>query len=258
MQNFLLRNIMPKLVLTLREQDVKPHGQTTTHLTSVLLWHTLFSVDEMTSLLEGEFFPKWFQVLASWLQSREADFREVSTWYLTWRELFPDELLAQPSVSHYFSEALDMMSAALGHRNTGQFTQKHQKYCIPPSLSEGNDYFKLVNKRKMHQIAMAKLENLNKSAKHNHYSIGGSSRRSNNDSSSSFKDVVEAFALQHDMTFLPKRSSCNGGAAINEDGLALWVFNDRVTCYIDQSVVYARVDKTGSWEPVALDQLLSM
>lgn len=59
---------MPKLVLAVRDQAVEP-GQNTSLLSSVLLWHSLLDSADMLSLLEGEFFPKWFSVLALWLSS---------------------------------------------------------------------------------------------------------------------------------------------------------------------------------------------
>lgn len=181
----------------------------------------------------------------------------MARWYLTWKEIFPDSLVKEPIITHYFSEALDMMAVSLSHATAADMPRVKdmaavKRFIIPPALTLGNDYFSLVHKRKRHNIAMRKLETLERSASY-------SSGRHGNGSNTSFKDVVEAFALSNDMTFLPKRTG-NGTVLTSDDGLPLWVFNDRVTCYIDQNVLYAKVEvnKVVTWKPMVLDSLLNM
>lgn len=250
MHDFLLHSIVPKLVMSVRDQVVEPRGQNTQHLAAVLMWSPLLPTDDMVSLLEGEFFPRWFGVLAGWLSSPGVALVDVADWYRTWRGVFPEDVAALPVVTHYFSEALEMMSAAMASPAGGT-------YSPPPSLSQGLDYFQLVDKRKAHQRAARKLEALGSGSSGHGGRLSGSGGGGNN-GDPTFKEVVEAFALQHGVTFLPKRSA--GGAPMVEDGQTLWVFGDRVTCYLDQNVVYAR--KGGSqgqtYQPVGLDTLLQM
>jgi tuftelin-interacting protein 11 len=243
MNDFLLRNIMPKLVMVVREQVIEPHGQSTQHLAAALLWAPLLPREDVLCLLEGEFFPKWFAVLSGWLSSAGGvDLVEVAKWYRNWRAIFPEEVAALPMVVHYFSEAVDMLAAALA--NQGQ-SGPPGVYSPPPALGQGLDYFQLASKHKAHQLALKRLE-----------SLGGKAAAAPSTAAGDplFKDVVAAFALEHGHSFLPKRSAT--GVALTEDGMPLWVFGGRVTCFLDQSVVF--VKRAEDWQPIGLDALLAM
>ena len=255
---------MPKLVMAMRTQSVELSNRDTKYITSVLLWEELVSLEHICLLLEGEFFPKWFNILSRTLQSIDKIvLDDIANWYLLWRNVIPEKVVQHPLVTHYFSEGLNMISAALIYFKTVSGNddvadmKKRSRYIIPHSLTNGFDYFKLVDRRKAHEIARHKLETLNKTRAKYSYNGGFVS------SSTSFKDVIEDFALQYDMTFVPKRSS--NGAPMTQDGKAVWVFDDKVSCYIDQTVLFARIDKVDSkgqsaanWEPVDLDTLLRL
>jgi hypothetical protein len=78
MEQLLLRSIMPKLVTALRQLVIAPHNQDLQPFHWVLLWRDLIPPFHFNALLEGEFFPKWMQVLHAWLNAPNADFAEVS------------------------------------------------------------------------------------------------------------------------------------------------------------------------------------
>ena len=52
------------------------------------------------------------QVLCSWL-SNSPNYEEITKWYLGWKSMFSDTLLAQPLVKEKFNEALDIMNRAV-------------------------------------------------------------------------------------------------------------------------------------------------
>lgn len=66
----------------------------------------------LAALLESVFFPKWHAVLHQWLSARP-DYDEVTRWFLGWKGLFPEELLAHEKVRRGFNLALDLMNQAL-------------------------------------------------------------------------------------------------------------------------------------------------
>lgn len=65
----------------------------------------------------------------------------------------------------------------------------------------------------------------------------------------SFKDVVEAYAADSGVTFMPRPGR-------EHEGKQVWVFG-KSTCYLDQDVVFASVGD-GTWRPMALEDLLKI
>ena len=51
----------------------------------------------MVAMLEKTFFPKWLQVLCSWM-SNMPNYDEITKWYLGWKTLFSDEYRNYPPV----------------------------------------------------------------------------------------------------------------------------------------------------------------
>jgi hypothetical protein len=69
----------------------------------------------MVGVLERGFFPHWHQALHAWLtDSNEAacDLEQVTRWYLGWKRLFSEDLLAHEKIRAQINVALDMMNQA--------------------------------------------------------------------------------------------------------------------------------------------------
>lgn len=60
-----------------------------------------------------------WQVLCSWL-SNSPNYEEITKWYLGWKSMFSDQVLAHPSVKDKFNEALDIMNRAVSS-NVGEW-----------------------------------------------------------------------------------------------------------------------------------------
>lgn len=60
----------------------------------------------------AEFVPVVLQVLCSWL-SNSPNYEEITKWYLGWKSMFSDQVLAHPSIKDKFNEALDIMNRAV-------------------------------------------------------------------------------------------------------------------------------------------------
>ena len=61
----------------------------------------------------------------------------------------------------------------------------------------------------------------------------------------SFKEVVESFAHQHDISFHPKSNSM-------KDGKPIFMFGEHPV-YLDKNVLYAK--RGDSWQPISLEHL---
>lgn len=113
MENLLQRAIVPKLVTALRSLSVDPQVTTeddTRLFSAVMAWYKLLPSIHVISLLEGEFFPRWLQVLSHWMASESPDLTEVTQWYLGWKSLVPEQILLEDDVALYFSHALEIMN----------------------------------------------------------------------------------------------------------------------------------------------------
>lgn len=78
MEALLLKSIVPKLVEGVRASLViNPANQDMTAFNMLMMWSDVIPPLYFTSILDGEFFPKWLTVLHRWL-SDTADYAEVS------------------------------------------------------------------------------------------------------------------------------------------------------------------------------------
>ncbi|CAB4066230.1 TFIP11 [Lepeophtheirus salmonis] len=76
---------------------------------AVMEWVDMLPPNVIVGLLEKHFFPKWLQVLATWLNHRP-NYNEVTKWYEGWKSIFFPEILVHQQIKHQFGMALDMMS----------------------------------------------------------------------------------------------------------------------------------------------------
>ncbi|XP_071943002.1 tuftelin-interacting protein 11-like isoform X2 [Antedon mediterranea] len=117
MGTFVIRNILPKLAVCLQEFLINPYQQHLEPFHWVMSWDELTPLPSMVGLLEKNFFPKWLNVLNTWL-GNSPNYDEVTNWYLGWKRLFNENLLSHPSVKDYFNRALELMN----HAVSGKFT----------------------------------------------------------------------------------------------------------------------------------------
>lgn len=117
MDAFILRHIVPKLAICLQEFSINPYQQHLQPFHWVMAWDDFLPTPVMVTLFEKNFFPKWIQVLCSWL-GNNPNFEEVSNWFSGWKGLFPSRVMTEPVIKNYFNDALAIMNRALsGHTN---------------------------------------------------------------------------------------------------------------------------------------------
>lgn len=180
-------------------------------------------------------------------------------------------MVDEPLIINLFSQALDIMSHAI----TTPLSPGH-KLQIPTSLQGEVNYFQLIERKHFLEATERRLEELRRGDFPRQFVTPRDDNSSNGTRGPApvpvpsrgsydvtFKEVVEEFAARNGVTFTPKLN--NAGQVVVTDGKPLWTFADKISCYIDQNVVFIRkssnaVEGLGAamWTPVALETLLEM
>ncbi|XP_040582853.2 LOW QUALITY PROTEIN: tuftelin-interacting protein 11 [Lepeophtheirus salmonis] len=113
MHAFLIKYVLPKLEISIQKLIINPHQQDLAPWNAVMEWVDMLPPNVIVGLLEKHFFPKWLQVLATWLNHRP-NYNEVTKWYEGWKSIFFPEILVHQQIKHQFGMALDMMSRSVG------------------------------------------------------------------------------------------------------------------------------------------------
>lgn len=88
---------------------INPHQQQLDEWNWIMEWHDLMSSQAMVNLLETHFFPRWLQVLATWL-NHNPNYDEVTKWYKGWKSMIPEDIVGYPQIRMKFNQALEMMT----------------------------------------------------------------------------------------------------------------------------------------------------
>ncbi|XP_054852639.1 tuftelin-interacting protein 11 [Eublepharis macularius] len=229
---FMVKNIVPKLGLCLNELLINPHQQHMDAFFWVMDWEGMVSSSSLVGLLEKHFFPKWLQVLCSWL-SNNPNYEEITKWYLGWKSMFSDQVLAHPSIKEKFNEALDVMNRAVSS-SVGVYMQ--------PGARENIAYLTHTERRKDFQYeAMQERREAENMAQRGIGMAAGSVPMN-------FKDLIQTKAEEHNIVFMPVIGK-------RHEGKQLYTFG-RIVIYIDRGVVFVQGEKT--WVPTSLQSLIDM
>ena len=171
MDNFLIRTVIPKLLISLRNILINPQNQEIIIFENVLKWYSLIPHINFISLLRGEFFDRWLRVLINWLLL-SPDFMEVSEWYSGWKSVFPESLLQDTDIMEPFNKALNLMNIALtsDEIESNKLLKNENTYFLETSYSIFLE--KKMNDNKMRE----RLDELNKDER---YTSNGSLNVSN-------------------------------------------------------------------------------
>ncbi|XP_029961238.1 tuftelin-interacting protein 11 [Salarias fasciatus] len=226
---FMVKNIIPKLALCLEELVINPHQQQMGPFNWVMDWDGMLSPSSLVSLLDKNFFTKWLQVLCSWL-SNSPNYEEITKWYLGWKNMFSDVLLAQPLIKEKFNEALDIMNRAVSSGMGGY---------MQPGARENIAYLTQTERRKDFQYEAMQERREAESVGHRGVSAGVPTN---------FKDLIQTKAEENNIVFMPI-------VAKRHEGKQLYTFG-RIVIYIDRGVVFVQGEKT--WVPTSLQSLIDM
>eukprot|EP00698_Gefionella_okellyi_P005790 TRINITY_DN15243_c0_g1_i1.p1 TRINITY_DN15243_c0_g1~~TRINITY_DN15243_c0_g1_i1.p1 ORF type:complete len:834 (-),score=217.77 TRINITY_DN15243_c0_g1_i1:33-2465(-) len=193
MDAILIRQILPKIAVALHAFVVDPRDQQFDVFEAVVVWHDLLSEQHFFTMLEHEFWPKWFKMLHSWLLS-SPDYDEITAWYMDWKQRFPAAVLANERTKIQFAKALQVMNQALSGEE--DIAIPDATVVLPPKPA-------------------ASL-----------------SAKPSEAARMSFRDVVEQMAAQNDLTFLPTDKRRHpSGKQVFQCGKA-FIFIDQTLVYI--------------------------
>jgi tuftelin-interacting protein 11 len=229
MDVFLLRTIVPKLASCLDEFLINPQKQELDPFNWVMSWQDMISEHHFASLFEKHFFPKWMQVLCTWLSNRP-NYDEVTRWYLGWKSMFSDSLLTTPSIKNQFSVALDIMNKAVTAPGVAR----------QPGTRENIAYFTATERRKA--AVSASMAEMRKGK-------GQAGPQTASTDSLRFIDLVQKMAEDTGTVFMPIHGRRHEGKQIYNFG--------KLVIYIDRNVIFVSSSED-NWTPVSLEKLQEM
>lgn len=221
MTAFVLKNIYPKLAMCMQEFVINPHQQHLDAWTWVMAWSDIVPKTNMVTLLLKNFFPKWLQVLCTWLSSNP-NFDEVTKWFSGWKSMFSEALISDHQIKEELNKALELMNRAA----TGTWQGGPRESMSFLSRGERQQEYR-------QQLAQEKRE------------IPGA-RSAMSNVPASFKELLQARAEENNLVFVPIPNKTWEAKQVYSYG--------RSQIYIDRGVVF--VFDNGQWIPISLNNLV--
>ncbi|CAN6452035.1 unnamed protein product [Victoria cruziana] len=226
-EQLVVRYIVPKLISALQEFQINPANQKLDQFYWVMTWASSIPIHHMVAILETGFFSKWLQVLYHWLCANP-NFEEVMQWYLGWKRLFPQELLANERIRYQLNVGLNMMTQAAEGTVVAQ-----------PGARENVSYLRITEQRL--------FEAQQQAAYVQQQSVG----TVNGLPESNLKELLETYARDNDIKFLPKVGR------MHHDGLQIYGFGNISVCVDSVNrVIFAQSGER--WSAVSMEELLGM
>ncbi|KAI9138071.1 GC-rich sequence DNA-binding factor-like protein-domain-containing protein [Paraphysoderma sedebokerense] len=226
--NILLsKSIIPKLQVTLHsELSINPAHQILDPLNWTIEWLPLLGIHQTSRLLETEFVPKWLNVLYLWLTSPNPNFDEITTWYMTWKQYFPPDLIdstVSTGLARGFKMGLDLMNQALAGI-------KIQPPVFIPSTSS-------ISEPSITPIPSAASQ----------------PQRPQHEPTITFKDLLTHLAESNGLMFMSTTKTHE------KSGKYLWKLvnseNRGVLVYLEDEVAFIK-NENGEWAPIGVDELI--
>ncbi|KAJ7548947.1 hypothetical protein O6H91_07G034300 [Diphasiastrum complanatum] len=239
-EQLLVRSIVPKLMSALQELVVNPAHQQLEPFNWVMAWAKVLPIHHMAGMLEAGFFPKWQQVLYHWLCCNP-NFDEVTQWYLGWKSLLPAELLANERIRRQLNVALEMMNQAVEGTPV-----------VQPGARENVSYLRVTEQRQFETQQQQQHQAASTAYSQQHAGSAGGIFGDNGAGAAvmSLKEVVEVFAQEHDVQFLPKLGRMHEGLQVYGFGM--------VSISIDSAKQVVLAQTGEKWVSVSLEQLVEM
>ncbi|XP_065189296.1 tuftelin-interacting protein 11-like [Sycon ciliatum] len=226
MDAFIIRCIVPKLATCLQTRLViNPAHQDMEAFRWVMAWRSIVPLNHFADMMDKFFFQRWMSVLTQWLQpASNPNYEEVIQWFSGWKEQFDQELQNHPQIARHFNHAVEVMHHMVSHPAGGQ-----------QPASAGMTYAQ--------QAHMQDTADASASQSYQRMSAAAAAPPVLD-----FKEVVQRKIQEMGLSFLPDRM---------HDSHMLYRVG-RCSIYFSHNVIFCRVPGGGAFQPVSLDQLLSM
>jgi len=231
MQAFLLKNIVPKLEAALLHLQINPINQDLSLWHAVCDWVGLMPPPALAELMALNFFPRWLQVLAAWLNSNP-NYAEVTAWYQGWKSVLPPLMLSHPGVTEHLQQALHMMNRSV----TGGGPMSQQ-----PGALENVKYM-TTREFETGRMKPAGQDVGNK----NKFDSVSEAVKTSSQIPQGFKDLIAKRCEERGIIFRPIPGKLREGKQIYLCGSN--------NCYLDRNVIFVQDDLR--WVPTSLNSLL--
>lgn len=178
----LVRHLLPRLANYLQATFViDPTGQELEPLEHVLAWTVCLKPEIMSRLLISEFFPKWFDTLHVWLLSN-GDPEEILGWHKWWTQQLPEDISKLDDVQRQWNSGIRHIMDAFAMQDRGEDLSllKSPQAQAPVTNTNDNAIKADITPQDMPAIRPR-------------------------DEEVTFKDTVESWCAEHDLTLVPLR-----------------------------------------------------
>jgi tuftelin-interacting protein 11 len=236
LDHLLIRHLLPRLALHLSTNlEIDPSDQDLTPLEDVLKWQPFLKPEIFARLLVAEFFPKWLSTLHLWLTTPEASLEEIGQWVAWWKQQIPERISAQPDVQKEWLKGNQMLHSAMDLLDAGVSLS-----ALPPPAAGPA--------RPVAKGAARKLDSI---------SSAPPARAPAVQEAADFRDEVEAWCMEEDLTLVPLRE------AHQANGLPLFRITASATgkggvvVYMKGDILWVqRKGEKGVFDPKGLDEAL--
>jgi tuftelin-interacting protein 11 len=236
LDHLLIRHLLPCMALHLSTNlEIDPSDQDLTPLEDVLKWQPFLKPEIFARLLVAEFFPKWLSTLHLWLTTPEASLEEIGQWVAWWKQQIPERISAQPDVQIEWLKGNQMLHSAMDLLDAGVSLS-----VLPPPAAGPA--------RPVAKGAARKLDSI---------SSAPPARAPAVQEAADFRDEVEAWCMEEDLTLVPLRE------AHQANGLPLFRITASATgkggvvVYMKGDILWVqRKGEKGVFDPKGLDEAL--
>ena len=198
----------------------------------------LMSRDDFLCLIEGEVLPSWANALYC-ASKQKWDLNAFKEFYVAWKRFFfiqsaPGPQLALRSdtmVCRYFYGGLKMIQAM------AESNEEVLGSLAPPHPADCN-----------YRISFMRRSKEERGPETDRHGAVSAKVRGVGRMEASFQEVVEEFANQHDVAFVPKT-----GSGATKDGKPVFLFGNHPV-FMEKNVLFAK--RGSSWQPISLEHLL--
>ncbi|KAL9648477.1 hypothetical protein ABK040_014097 [Willaertia magna] len=233
---FVVKTITPVLVKAIHQFKIShkiDNNEQIEIFKSIMYWSNLIP-EFLITILESQFFPKWWKCLYDWLCDPDCSFEEISNWYQFWKLQFTDNMLENNIINNCFQRGEQMINQALSNQ---QVTPVH-KLQLP---SEEMEQKEVSTNRTTRTPTPTTTSASTATGTSTYIPI-----------QKSFKELIADYAEEHNLIFQPKLNQM-------VDGKQLYNFNGMST-FIENDCLHAKfiVNNKAVWKPIALDDFLAM
>ncbi|KAL1297364.1 hypothetical protein AAFC00_004904 [Neodothiora populina] len=240
LENSLTRHLLPRLASHLSANfEIEPSDQDLSPLENVLAWQDFFTPAVMARLMVAEFFPKLLHALHRWLRLEGADFDEIDQWFAWWKAQLPPPVNAMPDVQTQWARGAEMIGSAVKLQGQGRSMSELPPPAAGPSRPIATDPSVQRRLREEEDSAARKKELLR------------------NQEEPTFKDSVETWCAEEDLTLVPLREAHTGTGLPLFRMTASATGKGGVVVYLKGDVIWAqKKGEKGKFEPVHLGEEL--